>query len=76
MIGMIIPTLRISGTMEVIIMAEYSSHRDLMRGSDMAWNIWLTVIPSQPEEGLFFSDLIALITLLSFIVWVGFLFSC
>ena len=37
----------------------------------MAWNRWLTVIPSQPEEGLFFSDLIALITLLSFIVRFG-----
>ena len=36
-----------------------------MRGSDSAWNRWLTVIQSHPEEGLFFSDLMALVILSS-----------
>ena len=45
-IGTIIPTAEISGTVDVVIIADYSSHRTLIRGSDIAWKRWLTVIPS------------------------------
>ena len=64
-IGTIIPTSNISGTIEVVMIAEYSSHKTLVSGSDKAWNRWLAVIPSHPDEGLFFRDLIALAILLS-----------
>ena len=64
-IGTIIPTSNISGTVEVVMIAEYSSHKTLVSGSDKAWNRWLAVVPSHPDEGLFFRDLIALAILLS-----------
>ena len=47
---------------------EYSSCRDLIRESDMAWNRLLTAIPSQPDEGLLLSDLIVPTMLFSLMV--------
>ena len=70
-IGTIIATSNMSGTVEVMIMAEYRSHSTLIRGSDMAWKRWFEVIPSQPDEGLFLSDFIAQSILLSVRIMLG-----
>ena len=51
-IGAIIPNAKISGNVDVVIIAEYSSRRALIRGSDKAQSAYsCTLLPRNEENG-------------------------